>query len=78
MQTLDWSNLVKRGRLMDALYLFACRLNWLRYGDLRALESLRAAAECSDPDLRFIANAFLLECVHPAAAGNPAEQPAAK
>lgn len=78
MHSLNWSNLVKKGRLMDALYLFACRLNWLRYGDPRALESLRSAAECADPDLRLIATTFLVECAHPAVAEHPTQQSTAK
>ena len=45
----------------DALYLFACRVRYLRLGDLRAYEELKRAAQHSDLDIRLVAEVFLAE-----------------
>ena len=50
-----------KGKLLDALYLFACRLAWLRHGDQSAQHELIRAAEHEDPEIRGIAAALLVD-----------------
>jgi hypothetical protein len=42
-----------------SLYLFACQIYYLRYGNLRAYAELVSAARSTDPQLRSIAESFL-------------------
>lgn len=44
MAGIDWQTTAKRGRMLEALYLFACRLAWLRHGDERAHSELVRAS----------------------------------
>lgn len=53
---LDWTEIRSEGLLMEALYLFACRLAWLRHADLKAYEELIRAARDSDPEMRHISS----------------------
>ena len=48
------------------LYLSACRICYLRYGDLRAYDQLVSAAQSTNPGIRAIAERFLAGCVPPA------------
>jgi hypothetical protein len=61
MTDIDWQGATRKGHLMDALYLLACRLAWLRHGDHRAHDELVRASVDADPDVRLIAATFLLE-----------------
>lgn len=46
---------------LDPLYLFFCRVRYLRLGDLCAYEELERAAAHSNPDIRLVARTFLSE-----------------
>lgn len=61
MTSIDWQGATRKGRLRQALHLFACRLAWLRHGDQRAYDQLIRASEHSDPEVRVIAAALLLD-----------------
>lgn len=61
MTSIDWQEATRKGKLMDALYLFACRLAWRRHGDQRARDELIRASEHGDPKIREIAASFLGE-----------------
>lgn len=52
----------------DPLFLFACRLSWLREQDEEALEVLRAAAQSGDPRASAIGQGLLQDM-------NPPVQP---
>ena len=65
MISFNWSEVARKGRLPDALYLYACRLAWLRHGDSHALQVLVRAAEADDAEMRLIASTFLLEGCKP-------------
>lgn len=43
----------------DLLFLFACRLAWLREQDRKALERLWAAADSTEPQTHAIAHCLL-------------------
>jgi hypothetical protein len=45
------------------LYLCACPIYYLRYGDLRAYDQLVSAAPSTDPGIRAIAEKFLAACI---------------
>ena len=61
MTGIDWRRATRKGRLTEALHLFACRLAWLRHGDDRAYEDLIRASEHGDPEIRVIAATLLLD-----------------
>lgn len=61
MTGIDWQEATRKGQLMNALYLFACRLAWLRHGDQRAHQELIRASEQGDPEIRVIAASLLLD-----------------
>lgn len=61
MTGIDWQEATRKGQLKDALYLFACRLAWLRHRDQRAHNELIRASEHGDSEIRVIAIAFLSE-----------------
>lgn len=46
-----------------ALYLFACRIYYLRFGNLRAYAELVSAARSTDPEVRTVAESFLADCI---------------
>ena len=46
---------------MDALYLFACRVRCLRFGDRGAYRELLSALEHGEPDARLVAETFVAE-----------------
>lgn len=59
MTGIDWQGAARNGQLKEALYLFACRLAWLRHGDRRAHDELVRASECSYAEIRAIAASLL-------------------
>jgi hypothetical protein len=44
------------------LYLFTCRIHYLRYGNLRAYAELVSAARSTDSQVRTIAESLLADC----------------
>lgn len=46
-----------------SLYLFACRIYYLRFGNLRAHAELVSAEGSMDPEVRTIAESLLADCV---------------
>lgn len=59
MADIDWARVARRGQLKHALHLLACRLAWIRHGDLRAHCELANACHDTDPDIREIAAGML-------------------
>lgn len=49
MTGIDWQEATRKGHLMDALYLFACRLAWLRHGDQKARLNLSVRRSTTMP-----------------------------
>jgi hypothetical protein len=43
----------------DATYLFACHLQWEKYGDLKAYEVLISALDSNDEEARAVAQTLL-------------------
>jgi hypothetical protein len=56
---VNWGELTKQGLLPQALYLFSCRLAWLRYGDDHANKALLRASQGANAELRSIATRLL-------------------
>ena len=45
------------------LYLFACRIYYVRYGNLRAYAEIVSAARSTDPQVSTIAQSLLADCI---------------
>ena len=61
MTGIDWQGTARKGQLTRVLHLFACRLAWLRHGDLRAHGELIRASEHADPEIRAVAANLLTQ-----------------
>ena len=67
-EILDRTDSVQPLQQIDVLYLFACRVCWLGFGGEEAYRELLLVSECGDPDSRLVAEAFLADMQHNAAA----------
>lgn len=56
---VNWGEFSKSGILPQALYLFSCRLAWIRYGDDHARQVLLRATHTSNAALRSLAVTLL-------------------
>lgn len=46
-----------------SLYLFACRIHYLKYGDVRAYAELVSASRSTDPEVRTVACGLLADYI---------------